>query len=129
MVETLNINSGTLMGNHIGTSTQTYSTEVKKADLPEALSPQEFEDIIAAMEKFLSSEETNELRVKDFKELKSLVDKAKKKDITTGWDIIRPYLSDGANIPKIGAALGPFLTTRVNEIAATTRQLLQTIVP
>jgi hypothetical protein len=111
----MNVNAGNLWGNMGGdfnNVAQTYSDRAQSVALAEAQNPKSYEDFIEKMEKFLNSEKSEELQVKDFNKLKLIVDEAKKKDPQKGWEIIHPYLpylSNGANIAKIVSAVASFL--------------------
>ena len=78
-------------------------------NLPAAVDEKQFAQILAMLEKFLKSEQAGDIKTKDTQALQTEVDEARKQGLK-GWERLRGFLSDAANIATIGTAISMYLT-------------------
>ncbi|GHU53118.1 hypothetical protein AGMMS49975_10380 [Clostridia bacterium] len=116
-VHNVNINNGTMIGgSQVGYVEKPIQSN--NISLPKTLSPQDFKDFIAAMEKFLASDEArDELRGKDADKLRTLVEEAKKEEPEKGWERFRSHLVTFASVANISTAVELFLSKYSGGIA------------
>jgi hypothetical protein len=84
---------------------------------------EQFNQILEMLEKFLESEQAGEIPTKGTRALKAKIDETRKLGFKEGWERLRGFLSDGANIATIGTAISAFLTAHP-EIPEAIRLLL-----
>jgi GTPase SAR1 family protein len=78
-------------------------------NLPEAVDEKLFVEILQMLEKFLESDQAENILTKDTKALKSKTDEARKLGFKEGWQRLRGFLSNAANITTIGTAISMYL--------------------
>jgi hypothetical protein len=92
-------------------------------NLPASVDEKLFTDIRQMLEKFLESEQAGEMPTKGTRALKAKIDETRKLSFKEGWEQLRGFLSDAANITALGTALYAFLTAHP-EIPEAIRLLL-----
>ena len=98
-------------------STQNNYFAEKVSKFPETITEDECKQFVEFLHLFLSSEEGQNLRKKDYDFLKNEADCAEKEDKKNWWNQFREYLADTANITTIATPLAAFATANGDKIA------------
>ena len=78
--------------------------------LPKSIDGETFSQVLETLEKFLDSKEGENLTVKESKSLKSSINVARKDGNRKGWQKLRTFLADSANIATISSIFYAFIT-------------------
>jgi hypothetical protein len=99
-------NSGTTVYKSPGTMVNSKKITL---NLPSAVDKKQFSQVLAMLEEFLKSEQAKKLTDNDFKAAQTELAKAYEQGHKKGWERLRGFLSDAANIATIGTAISAFL--------------------
>jgi len=90
------------------------TTKVNIVTLPESVDEGQFAQILEMLEQFLASEQADELKRKDSRELQERIDEVRPLGHKTGWARMREYL----NISGCLASIASFVQTNIRVIPA-----------
>ena len=85
--------------------------------LPESISPEQWEEFLYFISKFLDSKEAGMLADVDREKIKQECSDAKKADNKSGWQKIRDFLSDGANAVTVLTPIASFVAANSAQIS------------
>jgi GTPase SAR1 family protein len=101
---------------------------ILNTNLPTSVDEKLFTEILKILKEFLKSKQAKKITVEDFEKIQKEVIEVHKLDPKKGWERLREFLSDAANITAIGNAISTFLTSHP-EIQKTILSIFASFMP